>query len=122
MLFDKTTKKIIGICDWEKAQHGSRVYDLVYSFMFTCFHRAMLYEDSIIASRLFLKGYRSSYPVINQEIEEGFSAYLYFIVLNSELEHEYYGKKRVDSVSLLEYQRKVIDLCINKKILNDLIA
>lgn len=86
LLIDKHTREIIGVCDWEKAQKGSRGYEIARSALF-------LFENFLIEHKNlkeYLNGYTSIYPISNQELYEGFVFRLKTIVKSKWIEKMYY--------------------------------
>lgn len=87
LLIDKNSRKIIGVCDWEKSEIGSRAYEIARSIMF-------LFEDfekEIFKIKEFVSGYMSIYPISKQELIEGFTFRTAALVKSKWMENLYYN-------------------------------
>lgn len=113
-------KRIIGVCDWERARYGSRGAELAHAVIFSCFPSGFIYERAVSYARAVIHGYKSEYQIINPEIAEGFLAHLHYLVLNTWDENECRIQKKIDVSSTIAHERTIIELLLSGKILKDL--
>lgn len=91
LLIDKETRKIIGVCDWEKTQFGPRSYDLARAYIFIGFGTDTLdIKECLEISESFLKGYKSVLEINDEEFKKGLLLRLKNNVLTTWIEDRYY--------------------------------
>ncbi|HEY9583516.1 MAG TPA: phosphotransferase [Candidatus Paceibacterota bacterium] len=112
ILFDPKTRKIVGICDWEKSQYGSRASDLVNTLIYTNFRNNYIYESAMENMRIMFKAYNTEFPISHPEIMEGFDTLLCLATSSSLIANE----------EAQERQKKIIKLCVEGRIQNDLLG
>lgn len=120
LLFDPQTRDIVGVCDWERVEYGSRASDFIHSLIYTCFHRGYIYEKAIENARAMLKGYMKEFPISKPEIEDGIYAHLNLVILSTWIEDEHYINKRPNVVDIIPHELSVTRLCTDGTILKDL--
>lgn len=87
LLLDKDSREIIGICDWEKTESGSRAYEIARSALF-------LFENpvqEIEQMRSYLQGYLSIYFISKEELIEGFTFRAKIMIKSKWMEDLYYN-------------------------------
>ncbi len=87
LLIDKDSREIVGICDWEKTELGSRAYEVARSAI-------LFFEDletEIGQFRAFIQGYQSQYPISRQELIDGFTFRAKAMVKSKWMEDLYYN-------------------------------
>jgi Ser/Thr protein kinase RdoA (MazF antagonist) len=92
LLFDKDTREIIGVCDWEQAGIFPRAYEVARSIMYVCFLDDLGTDNSIRKTQYFLKGYNSIYPISIEELQKGFVMRLRRMSLSAWIEEHYYER------------------------------
>jgi len=88
LLIDTETREIIGVCDWEKSEVGSRAYEIARSLFFIIDFRD---EENFKDIKDFMSGYNSVYPISEQELIEGFEYRLNRTVKSKWIETMYYS-------------------------------
>lgn len=124
LLFDQEVpagKRIIGVCDWERARYGSRAAELTHAVIFSCFPVGFAHDSAVLHAQAMIRGYKSEYQISNPEIAEGLLAHVHYLVLNTWHETEYYTQKRIDALSTIVHERTIIDLILSGKLLKDLL-
>lgn len=91
LLIDKETRRIIGVCDWEKTQFGPRSYDLARAYIFIGFGtNTFNTKECLEISESFLKGYRSVMEISDEELKKGLLLRLKNTVLTTWIEDRHY--------------------------------
>lgn len=120
LLIDKTTREIIGVCDWEKAEFGSRPYELALSLLYTCFNGEHNKNKSLVDSKLFLEGYISVFPMSVNEIMDGLNMRIYRMTLSSWIEEKYYKNNDSRANHLIRHEMDIIDYTVNGGLLEQI--
>lgn len=87
LLIDKDSREIIGICDWEKTEKGSRAYEIIRSAI-------LLFENipkEMEQFKSYIQGYMSIYPISKQELNEGLIFRIKSLVKSKWIEDLYYN-------------------------------
>lgn len=113
LLIDKITREIIGVCDWEKAEFGSRSYELARSLLYTCFDGDYKEEESLANSKLFLGGYLTVFPMSINEIADGLNMRIYRMALSSWIEDKYYKNHDSRANHFIRHEMNIIDCAVN---------
>lgn len=113
LLFDKTTGKIIGVCDWEKVEFAPRSYELARSLLYTCFNNKHKKIEALADSKSFLEGYLSAFPMSVDEIMNGLNMRIYRMALSSWMEEKYYKNNDDRANHLIEHEMNIIDSALN---------
>lgn len=113
LLIDKITGEIIGVCDWEKAEFGSRPYELARSLLYTCFNGEYSKDKALADSKLFLEGYLSVFPMSIGEIMDGLNMRIYRMTLSSWIEEKYYKNNDSRANHLIRHEMNIIDYVLN---------
>ena len=112
ILFDPKTRKIVGICDWEKSQYGSRALDLLHTLIYTNFRNDYIYKNAMKNMRIMFKAYNNEFPISCPEIIQGFDDFMHIVTLPT----------RVTDEEVLKRQKEIMELCIEGKMQNDLLG
>ncbi len=87
LLLDKDSREIVGVCDWEKTESGSRAYEIARSAI-------LLFEDpvhEIEQMKAYVRGYVSVYPISREELINGFTFRAKSMVKSKWMEDLYYN-------------------------------
>lgn len=109
LLIDKITGQIIGVCDWEKAEFGSRSYELARSLLYTCFDDDYGEDKALACSKLFLEGYLFVFPMEVDEIIEGLNMRIFRMALSSWIEEKYYKNHDSRANHFIKHEVKIIN-------------
>lgn len=120
LLLDENTRKIIGVCDSEKAEFGPMSYELARSLLYSCFYDGYKIDRALADSRLFLQGYLSVFPMSIEEIMDGLNMRIYRMVLSSWLEEKYYKEKDTRANHFIEHEMDLIDKSVNGDLLEQI--
>ena len=120
LLIDKITGEIVGVCDWEKVEFGSRSYELARSLLYTCFDGDYKEEKSLADSKLFLEGYLSVFPMSVDEIMDGLNMRIYRMALSSWIEEKYYKNHDSRANHLIRHEVNIIDYAVNGGLLEQI--
>lgn len=91
LLVDRDTRKIIGICDWEKAQYAPRAYDLARAYLYIGFGTNTYdISECLKIGNAVLEGYRSVLKILDKEFKEGILIKLKKDVFTTWIEDKYY--------------------------------
>jgi Ser/Thr protein kinase RdoA (MazF antagonist) len=88
----------------------------------SCFSKGYVYEKAIENAKAMLKGYMREYPITKWELESGFHAHACLGTFVPWMEERYYNKNKKDAIDFIEHERELVKLCIEGKILNDLMV
>lgn len=113
LLIDKRTGQIIGVCDWEKAEFGSRSYELARSLLYTCFNGEYSKDEALSDSESFLEGYLSVFPMSVDEIMDGFNMRICRMALSSWIEEKYYKNHDNRANHFIRHEMNIIDCAVN---------
>jgi|GEM_PF-1943937 len=122
ILFDKNTRRIIGVCDWEKTEFAPKAYELARAILYTCYEGKYDSSKSLNNAKSFLSGYRSVISIIAEEIINGFDMRIHRMALSSWLEGKYCKENDSRANHLVEHEMSLVDFYINgnlKKYLTD---
>lgn len=107
MFFSKDGK-VIGIFDWEKANCGPRVFEIVRALEIIFFNygynKKIFYQVGV-----FLKKYNSLYPIKKEELRKGLITWYLNQVYSSWVLSEMYAKDNARVKPLLDKHRMFID-------------
>jgi Ser/Thr protein kinase RdoA (MazF antagonist) len=106
LLIDKDSREIIGICDWEKSEVGSRAYEIARSLLCIVDFRN---EEDFKNIKFFIDGYNSKYPISEQELIEGFEYRLNRTVKSKWIETMYYENNDSRANHFVDYERFLIE-------------
>lgn len=122
LLINKTTREIVGICDWEKAEMAPRAMELARSILYICFDGE--YEDAveINTASSFLSGYITEYPIDKEEILAGFQVRLRRHILTSWLENHYYNYEDGRGNHFVAHEIRIIKDFLKGDLLRKLMA
>lgn len=98
LLIDKDSREIVGVCDWEKTEEGSRAYEIARSAI-------LLFENpiaEIAQMKSYILGYSSIYPISRRELIEGFTFRAKTMVKAKWIEDLYYNNKDTRSNHFVE--------------------
>ncbi|MEO8638179.1 MAG: phosphotransferase [Candidatus Taylorbacteria bacterium] len=118
ILFEKKSRKIIGVCDWEKAEIAPRSYELARSLFYTCFNDVGKIEGLLEHSREFCSGYFSVYPMDAEEMSRGLALRLSKMALSSWIEETYYQRHDDRANRFIKNEMHILNLAVNKKLLD----
>jgi homoserine kinase type II len=106
LLIDTNSREIIGICDWEKSEVGSRAYEIARSLLCIVDFRN---EEDFKNIKFFIDGYNSKYPITEQEIIEGFEYRLNRTAKSKWIETMYYENNDSRANHFVDYERFLIE-------------
>ncbi len=107
LLIEKETRDIIGVCDWEKCERGSRAYEIARSMILLfSFDNS---EGDIINAKNFITGYQSFYPITKKELIDGFKFRTNSIIKSKWIEDRYYNKNDSRTYQFVESEIKRIN-------------
>jgi Ser/Thr protein kinase RdoA (MazF antagonist) len=90
LLIDGKTRRITGICDWEKSEMEPRAHELARAVLYISFGGDYAEDTGVLSAQEILEGYKSVYPITREEVLAGFAVRLRRMVLTSWLENHYY--------------------------------
>jgi Ser/Thr protein kinase RdoA (MazF antagonist) len=109
LLIDGISRKIIGVCDWEKAGMIPHQYALAQSIMYIFFEPGFELERALESASYFIQGYTSIFPTTREEFSQGLQMRIERMILTTWIENLYYhendnrANKFLDSaIELLE--------------------
>ncbi len=117
LLLDKNSRKIIGVCDWEKSEFGPRAYELARSLLYSCFSDGYKLDQALTDSKSFCEGYLSVYPMKKEEIMDGLKMRIHRMVLSSWLEEKYYKEKDSRANHFVGHEMGLLEETIKRKLL-----
>ena len=115
ILFDRTTRELIGVCDWEKAMYSFRAYELSRAIMYICFPEGFSVDRSFEAASPFLKAYQHEYPIEKEKLAHAMKYRAYRMAISSWIEDYYYNGKSDRANHFIEHEISRIELFTNEK-------
>jgi len=106
LLISKENREIVGICDWEKSELGSRAYEIARSLLFIIDFRN---EENFKYIKNFMDGYNSVYPISEQELIEGFEYRLNRMVKSKWIETMYYENNDFRANHFVDYEKFLVE-------------
>lgn len=91
LLFDKETRKLLGVCDWDKAMYSFRAYELSRAIMYICFPEDFNLEHSYEVASFFIKAYQNEYPIEKEKLAHAMKYRAYRMAISSWIEDYYYN-------------------------------
>lgn len=113
LLFDKNTREIIGVCDWEKTEFAPRAYELARSIFYSCLQDEEDFEDGLDNAKAFLTGYLSVYPMSQDEVMEGINMRIHRMALSSWIEEKYYKGGDSRANKFINNEMRLLDKMVN---------
>jgi Ser/Thr protein kinase RdoA (MazF antagonist) len=107
LLIDKDNREIVGICDWEKSEIGSRAYEIARTLLFIIDFRN---EENFRYIKYFVNGYNSKYPISEQELIEGFEYRLSRMAKSKWIETMYYNNNDSRANHFVDYEKFLVEL------------
>jgi len=106
LLISKDDREIVGICDWEKSELGSRAYEIARSLLFIVDFRN---EKNFKDIKYFINGYNSKYSISEQELIEGFEYRLNRMVKSKWIETMYYENNDPRANHFIDYEKFLVE-------------
>ena len=110
LLFDKKTREIIGICDWDKSKYAPRTYDVARAYLYIGFSSGT--EDLELCEEIgekVLQGYRSVLPLSDEDLKKGIMINLKSYIYTSWLEENYYKLNNPRTNKFIKNKIKILD-------------
>ncbi len=117
LLFDKKTREIIGVCDWEKTEFAPRSYELSRSIFYSCLQDEENFEDGLDNAKSFLNGYLSVYPMQKSEVIDGMNMRVHRMALSGWIEEKYYKNNDDRANKFISKEMRMLDNLINRGLL-----
>lgn len=108
-------RTIIGVCDWEQSAMNAGAYELARSLFYICFtgeredepHRYEL-ESAVKSAHSFIDGYRSVYPIANEELDAGIGLRLRKLIFSAWIEEQHYDRGDNRSNKFIRHEMRLI--------------
>ena len=108
LLIEARSRKIIGVCDWEKARMAPRAYELARSLLYISFAEEYTESTGLESASEVITGYMSVYPITKDEMREGLRARLHHTVCSAWLERQHYELKDSRADYLVAHEARLI--------------
>jgi Ser/Thr protein kinase RdoA (MazF antagonist) len=104
-IFFNNNEEVSHVFDIEKAEAAPRAYEIARSMDFMCFSTHFT-EKNFENARIYLKAYRSLYPISNKELVRGLKLNYLIMIYSMWLLKEHYilGSKRTDELFVSQYK------------------
>ncbi len=112
LLFDKDSREIVGICDWEKTEYSPRAYELARSIFYICFSLGFNEDKGFNDAIPFVRGYMKSFPISKELLIEGLRLRLRQTGLSTWLEDGYYKDGNPKNNKFIQNEMELIKLFI----------
>jgi Ser/Thr protein kinase RdoA (MazF antagonist) len=112
LLFDKDSREIIGICDWEKSEYAPRAYEFARSLLYICFSLGFDDNQAFKDSEKFIQGYVSQIPIDKDFLIQGLNLRLRQIALSNWLEDKYYKENNSLTNRFIENEMNHLNLFV----------
>jgi Ser/Thr protein kinase RdoA (MazF antagonist) len=120
ILIDPTSRKIIGICDWEKAEFAPRAYEIARSILYICFDETSGLDKALRQMNEFLVGYHTLCSIDEGELIDGIKMRIAKMVSSAWIEDMYYNLHSNRANHFIENEMRIIKLAINGDLYKEL--
>jgi Ser/Thr protein kinase RdoA (MazF antagonist) len=118
---------IVGICDWEKAERAPRAYEVARSIQYICFEGRggeinTETTSTLAAAREFLSAYRSTYPISDEAMRDGFAMRFRKLIMSFWIEERYYDYADERSNKFIQHETRLIEEFADSSLVEKIIS
>ncbi|MEK7641421.1 MAG: phosphotransferase [Patescibacteria group bacterium] len=122
IMIDSASRKIIGICDWEKTEFAPRSYEVARAIFYICFQQSTDLNQNLRAMKEFLKGYRTMCSIGAEELMRGIHMRIAKMAMSAWVEDMYYNQHSDRANHFITSEIRIMELAIKGNLYKELEA